>query len=260
MADEIRTERLLLRRATMADLDAIHAVLSDPQATRYWSTPPHQDISESEKWLRSMVDADRSVSDDFIVEYQGRVLGKVGCWRLPEVGFILAPDCWGKGIASEALRAYLERRRAIGTLAVISADVDPRNMRYWSSEPHVDIEQSRAWLKSMVEANPADSDDYVIEREGTVIGKLGCWKLPEIGFMIAADATGRGYAGEAMGAFLERRRAMAEPRRLVADVDPRNAPSLALLKRHGFVETGRATGTWTVGGEVCDSIYLALDL
>ena len=45
-----------------------------------------------------------------------------------------------------------------------------------------------------------------------------------------------------------------------ADVDPRNAASLALLTRHGFIETGRAAGTWQVGDELCDSIYLALDL
>jgi RimJ/RimL family protein N-acetyltransferase len=47
---------------------------------------------------------------------------------------------------------------------------------------------------------------------------------------------------------------------LTADVDPRNLSSLALLKRNGFVETGRATGTWQIGAELCDSIYLWLML
>ena len=37
----IRTDRLLLRRATMDDLPAIHAILSDPQGMRYWSSLPH---------------------------------------------------------------------------------------------------------------------------------------------------------------------------------------------------------------------------
>jgi ribosomal-protein-alanine N-acetyltransferase len=137
---------------------------------------------------------------------------------------------------------------------------DPRNMRYWSSTPHDSLAQSETWLQSMVEADPAVSDDFVVERGGRVIGKLGCWRLPEVGFMIAADETGQGYATEAMSAFLERRRGFGEPRRLTADVDPRNQASLRLLARHGFVETGRAQGSWTVGGELCDSIYLALDL
>ncbi len=137
---------------------------------------------------------------------------------------------------------------------------DPRNMRYWSSPPHGSLEQSETWLRSMVEADSSTSDDFVIEREGEVIGKIGCWLFPEVGFMVACDETGNGYATEAMAAFVERRRRAGQPRRLTADVDPRNEASLRLLARAGFVETGRASGTWTVGGEVCDSVYFALDL
>ena len=137
---------------------------------------------------------------------------------------------------------------------------DPRNMRFWSTPPHETLAQSEAWLRSMVEANPRESDDFVVERDGRVIGKLGCWQLPEIGFMIGHDETGQGYASEAMAAFLDRRRQIGDPRRLTADVDPRNSASLRLLKGQGFVETGSAQGSWFVGGEVCDSVYLALDL
>ena len=165
-------------------------------------------------------------------------------------------------MADEILTERLRLRRAsMGDLEAIHALLsDPRNMRYWSTPPHDSLEQSEAWLRSMVEADPVESDDFVIEREGRVIGKLGCWRLPEVGFMVAFDETGRGFASEAMGAFLDRRRALGQPRRLIADVDPRNETSLRLLARHGFVETGREKATWTVGGEVCDSVYLALDL
>ncbi len=145
-------------------------------------------------------------------------------------------------------------------LAIHALLSDPRNMRYWSTPPHEALAQSQEWLRSMVEGDRAQSDDYVIERDGRVIGKLGCWQLPEIGFMIAADETGQGLASEAMVAFLDRRRRIGDPRRLTADVDPRNAASLRLLKGQGFVETGSAQGSWIVGGEICDSVYLALDL
>ena len=148
----------------------------------------------------------------------------------------------------------------VDLMAIHALLSDPRNMRFWSTPPHKTLTQSEAWLRSMVEADPAQSDDYVIERDGRVIGKLGCWQLPEIGFMLGADEAGRGYASEAMAAFLDRRRQIGDPRRLTADVDPRNTASMRLLKGQGFVETGSAQGTWTVAGEVCDSIYLALDL
>ena len=165
-------------------------------------------------------------------------------------------------MAEEIVTHRLRLRRArMDDLAEIHGLLsEPRNMRYWSTPPHSSIDQSQAWLRSMVEAELSASDDYVVELDGRVIGKAGCWQLPEVGYMISFEETGRGYATEAMTAFLERRRLLGDPRRLTADVDPRNEPSLRLLARLGFVETGRATATWTVGGEVCDSIYLALDL
>jgi RimJ/RimL family protein N-acetyltransferase len=93
-----------------------------------------------------------------------------------------------------------------------------------------------------------------------VIGKLGCWRLPDVGFLIDPALWGHGYAGEALAAFLARRRALSSPDAITADVDPRNAASLALLARHGFVETGRAERTWHIDGQWCDSVYLELRL
>nr|WP_294851791.1 GNAT family N-acetyltransferase [uncultured Sphingomonas sp.] len=162
---EIRTERLLLRRATMDDLDSFHTIMSDPRAMRYWSCPPHQNKAQTQLWLQSMVEGATATSDDFVMVMDGRAIGKMGAYQLPDFGFLLAPQHWGKGLASEALAAFIAHRRGI-------------------------------------------------------------------------DPDGR----------------------LTADVDPRNAASLNLLRRHGFTETGRATATWQVGDELCDSIYLALAL
>jgi len=126
LIDEIRTERLLLRRATMNDVTAMHAIMSDPIAMRYWSTPPHATISDTERWMASMVEADPGARDDFIVTLDGRLIGKLGAWKLPEVGFLLDRAQWGKGYAREALAAFIKRRRALGSTS-LTADVDPRN-------------------------------------------------------------------------------------------------------------------------------------
>jgi [ribosomal protein S5]-alanine N-acetyltransferase len=164
MADEIRTERLLLRRATHEDAGPMHRIMSNPVAMRYWSNPPHKEMEETERWMASMVEADPAKSDDFIVTLNGELIGKLGTWKIPEIGFLIDPDHWGKGYASEAMSAFIERRRGLG-----------------STE-------------------------------------------------------------------------------LTADVDPRNLSSIMLLARHGFMETGRASGTWQVGDELCDSIYYRLEL
>ena len=114
-------------------------------------------------------------------------------------------------------------------------------------------------MTSMVEAHPADSDDFIVTLDGKLIGKLGAWKLPEVGFLIDPAHWGHGYATEAMTAFIDRRRSLASTE-LNADVDPRNLASIKLLERCGFEETHRAKGTWQVGDELCDSVYLKLTL
>lgn len=125
---EIVTPRLRLRRARMDDLPAIHAILSDSRAMLYWSTPPHATIDQSRAWLADMVAASSGETDDFVIEHEGRVIGKAGCWRLPEIGFILHPDFWGRGLAREALGAAIDHIFAHHAIAAIVADADPRNM------------------------------------------------------------------------------------------------------------------------------------
>ena len=124
---EFRTERLLLRPARPDDLDAIHAILSNPQAMAYWSTPPHETVQQSRDWLQSMIDIQLPDGEDFIIERDGEPIGKAGLWRFPEIGFILHPDFWGHGYAQEALRAVIGRAFDIHGLPRIEADVDPRN-------------------------------------------------------------------------------------------------------------------------------------
>ena len=123
---EIRTERLVMRRARMEDSVAMHRIMSDPVAMRYWSSPPHAEFAETERWIASMVDAEETISDDFIVTLEGRLIGKLGAWKLPEFGFLIDSAHWGRGYAYEGVRAFIDRRRALGSDA-LRADVDPRN-------------------------------------------------------------------------------------------------------------------------------------
>jgi RimJ/RimL family protein N-acetyltransferase len=122
----IVTDRLTLRRARMSDLDDVHAMLSQPAAMRYWSTPEHETLEESRKWLAGMV-AGAPGEDDFLIEHQGRVIGKAGAWRLPEVGFLLHPHHWGKGLAREAMDAVIAHLFATHDVADLTAEADPRN-------------------------------------------------------------------------------------------------------------------------------------
>jgi ribosomal-protein-alanine N-acetyltransferase len=129
MPDIITTERLILRRFRADDADAFHAILSDAEAMRYWSTLPHRELPETRAWIDSTIaTVAAGKADDFVALNEGRIIGKAGLWYGNELGMIFAPACWGRGLAGEAVRAILARAFARG-LTSIKADVDPRNER-----------------------------------------------------------------------------------------------------------------------------------
>ena len=118
------TPRLVLRRAREEDLDALHAVLSHPAAMRYWSTPEYDSLDQTRAFLQTMI---TEHCDDFLVEHEGRVIGKAGAWQSLELGYILHPDHWGKGLAREAMEVLIPHLFAAHDAAQITAEVDPRN-------------------------------------------------------------------------------------------------------------------------------------
>lgn len=123
----LRTPRLVLRLARRDDLEALHAVLSDPRATRWWSTPPHQTLDQTRAWLDAMIASPHELAEDFVVEFEGRVVGKAGFFRLPEIGFILHPDVQGRGLGHEAARAVIAHVFAVRGLDILTAEADPEN-------------------------------------------------------------------------------------------------------------------------------------
>ncbi len=120
----IRTPRLILRPARPSDLADVHAMLSDRRAMRYWSRPEHETIDESRDWLAALIAND---ADDYLIEHQGRIIGKAGMWRIPEVGFLLHPDFQSQGLASEAMEAVIPHLFATHALPELVAEADPRN-------------------------------------------------------------------------------------------------------------------------------------
>jgi len=155
-------------------------------------------------------------------------------------------------------RLLLRRPRPDDLDAMFGIMSDPRAMQYWSTLPHADREVTRIWLDRMIARNEAGGEDFLIEHQGRVVGNVGAGRLPEFGFILHPGYWGRGLATEASAAFIDHTFRTTPVAELTADVDPRNAASLRVLSKLGFVETGRAERTFRLGEEWCDSIYLAL--
>jgi RimJ/RimL family protein N-acetyltransferase len=124
----LRTRRLTLRPARPEDLMPMHAVFCEPAAMRYWSHPAHTTLDQTRAWLDATIAAPEAEASDFVIECDGRVIGKAGMWRRWEIGFILRPDHWRRGLAREALTAILDHIFATRDTDHLTAEADPRNV------------------------------------------------------------------------------------------------------------------------------------
>ena len=163
----IRTARLLLRPVRpQEDLAAMHGIMRQPRAMAYWSTPPHDNAAVTAEWLGNMAEIPPLEGEDFIVEHEGRVIGKAGFYRFPDLGYMFDPEVWGQGFAREAVGAVIARGFAVHHLPRILADVDPRNKasirlleRLGFAETH---RAARTWL---VGEEWCDSVYFALTRE-----------------------------------------------------------------------------------------------
>ena len=112
----IETERLLLRRFTANDTDAIFAVIGDPIAMQYY--PQKFTRDDAAKWVeRNLRRYDENGYGIFAVALKssGEVIGDCGLAQqsvegLPhlEVGYHLQRRHWGLGYATEAAAACMK--------------------------------------------------------------------------------------------------------------------------------------------------------
>ncbi len=155
-------------------------------------------------------------------------------------------------------RLTLRPARVGDEVGLHRAFTDPEAMRYWSTLPHTDIAQTRHFVEGMIWLKPEDGEEFIVEKDGEVIGKAGFWRWPEIGFILVRDHWGQGLASEAVTALIAHAFETRGLDEVVADVDPNNAASIALLEKLGFVETGREALTLQIGEAWFDSVYFAL--
>jgi [ribosomal protein S5]-alanine N-acetyltransferase len=134
----IVTDRLVLRPPEGSDAQALLAIFSDPEVTRYWATPPWTTTEQAVARIeqdRKNLDEGSAVSLVLQPADGGAILGRVALFAFvegsqrAELGYVLARRAWGKGLNHEALRAFLGYGFSQLALRRVEADIDPRNER-----------------------------------------------------------------------------------------------------------------------------------
>lgn len=81
--------------------------------------------------------------------------------------------------------------------------------------------------------------------------------VSEIGYLFARETWGQGIAFEALSALLTQLFGEGM-RRVFADIDPDNAPSIRLVERLGFTLEGRLRAEWETHIGVRDTVIYGL--
>jgi RimJ/RimL family protein N-acetyltransferase len=128
--------RVRLRPLRSDDADDLFALHSDPRVMRYWS---HTAWTAREQAVAriAQLERDRAGAEFYTwattIEAADRLVGTVSLFAInrahhrADIGYALAPDTWGRGYATDALRLAIAFAFETIDLARLEADIDPRN-------------------------------------------------------------------------------------------------------------------------------------
>ena len=110
----LKTDRLSLRKAKLADAEAIfRQYATDPEVTKYVSWRAHRNLAETRDYMRMCSLAwDVGRAFHWVIEraadkqVMGMMIARVdaGKW---ELGYVLARQHWGRGFMTEALKELI---------------------------------------------------------------------------------------------------------------------------------------------------------
>lgn len=134
---QLITERLLLRKLNTNDATDILKLRSDEQVMRYIDKERAANLADAEifinRILQSLKNNDGITWAIAFKEAPDTLIGTVGFWRLikehyrAEVGYMLNPVHWKKGIMQEALAEVMEAGFGWLKLHSIEAHINPEN-------------------------------------------------------------------------------------------------------------------------------------
>ena len=131
----LETERVVLRRMEIPDVENLMGIFSDPVAMRYY--PATKSRAEAEEWVCWTL---RSYRDHgfgqwvAILKDSGEFAGQCGLTvqvvegkEEVEIGYLFLRRFWGRGLATEAARKVRDHGFALGYLRLISI-IAPANL------------------------------------------------------------------------------------------------------------------------------------
>lgn len=113
--DILETERCLVRETTVEDVEEFYRIYSEPSIVKYME-PLYEDPEEEKAYARDYIEQVYAFYNfgmwTVTEKRSGEVIGRAGIFyregcELPELGFVIAADRQGQGLATEVCSAIL---------------------------------------------------------------------------------------------------------------------------------------------------------
>ncbi|MCX6543937.1 MAG: GNAT family protein [Acidobacteria bacterium] len=134
----VETSRLAFSPPTASDAgDVFNRYAGDVEVTRYLGWPTHRSVTDTEAFIAFSADQwERDGAGPYLIRAldDGRLIGSTGlaleAGGAAMTGYVLAKDAWGKGYATEALRAMVEVASGISVVRIYAL-CHPQHRASW---------------------------------------------------------------------------------------------------------------------------------
>ncbi|RDW16490.1 N-acetyltransferase [Oceanobacillus arenosus] len=133
----IETNRLILRKIKVSDVNNVFQYLSDKEVMKYYGLAPFEtveDVLSEIAWYQTILDNSTGIRWGITLKGKDEVIGSCGFLNMvsehyrTEIGYELNRSYWGKGIANEALQAVVSYGFKYFNLQRIEALIEPPNI------------------------------------------------------------------------------------------------------------------------------------
>lgn len=133
----LETERLLLRRVSIDDLNEILELRGNPETMKFIPRPlvkTEEDALNHFKMIDEKIEKNEGINWAITVKGNPKLIGIIGHYRIQpenhrcEIGYMILPQYNGQGIVTEAIKAVLEYGFEDLNMHSIEAVIDPDNV------------------------------------------------------------------------------------------------------------------------------------
>ncbi len=130
---ELETERLILRKISKSDAEDMFEYAKNPEVSKFLTWSAHESLRYTRSYIKFLIKKYREGEYfDWAIETKDthKFIGTCGFSmfdkenRKVEIGYVLNPDYWGNGYATEAIKKILQYAAELGMHRVEARIID----------------------------------------------------------------------------------------------------------------------------------------